>query len=141
MNKMTQRERLIELLCDFYYSDNVCTNCEHNLETDYVCNQCITEHEVDHLLANGVVVLPCKVGDTVYQIGRDFCNKRNHDKCDNYCDGWDDLCPENNGELEIQTRVFTVGLFDLVGKSIYLTREEAEKALAERKGGDYCDEE
>lgn len=63
MGQMKQREKLIELLCDFYYSDNVCTNCEHNLETDYVCNKCITEHEVDHLLANSVVVLPCRCGE------------------------------------------------------------------------------
>ena len=90
----------------------------------------------DYLIEHGVVVLPCKVGDTVYQIGKDFCDKRSLDKCDNYCDGWDDLCPENNGEWEIQTRVFTVGLFELVGKSIYLTKEEAEKALKKRKEND-----
>lgn len=64
---MEQREKLIELLSDFYYSDNACDSCEHNLETDYECNQCIIEHEVDHLLANGVVVvLPCRCGECAY---------------------------------------------------------------------------
>lgn len=118
---MTQKEKLIELLSE-----------RHSGSYDEALRI------ADFLIANGVVVLPCKVGDTVYQIGRDFCDKRCHDKCDLLCDGWDDLCPENNGDWEVQTRVFTVGLFDKIGKEIFLTREEAEAAMRQRRNDHDC---
>lgn len=55
-----------------------------------------------------VVVLPCKVGDTVYMIS------------------W-----RLNGRHEIEERVFSLMYFDPAkyGKDYFLTREEAEKAL------------
>lgn len=57
-----------------------------------------------------VVVLPCKVGDTVYMIS------------------W-----RLNGRHEIEERVFSLMYFDPAkyGKDYFLTREEAEKALME----------
>lgn len=62
MNK--QRERLVELLNKKY--DHFCDQCGMNKDSHY------TESLADYLLANGVIVLPCKVGDTVYKI-RKFC--------------------------------------------------------------------
>ena len=56
-----QRERLIDLLnrhCALRQENNDCTN-----ETTEDCSTCLA----DFLLANGVIVPPCKVGDTVYQ--------------------------------------------------------------------------
>lgn len=53
---MEQRERLIELLD---------TNCGFTDEQP-------AEKLADYLLANGVIVLPCNVGDTVYQLGGDL---------------------------------------------------------------------
>lgn len=55
-----------------------------------------------------VMVLPCKVGDTVYMIS------------------W-----RLNGRHEIEERVFSLTYFDPAkyGKDYFLTREEAEKAL------------
>ena len=47
---MTERERLIELL----------KNVPRNTRAFY-------DQFADYLLANGVVVPPCKVGDTVYR--------------------------------------------------------------------------
>lgn len=59
-----------------------------------------------------VVVLPCKVGDTVYMIS------------------W-----RLNGRHEIEERVFSLTYFDPAkyGKDYFLSREEAEKALEEMK--------
>jgi uncharacterized metal-binding protein YceD (DUF177 family) len=59
-----------------------------------------------------VVVLPCKVGDSVYMIS------------------W-----RLNGRHEIEERVFSLTYFDPAkyGKDYFLSREEAEKALEEMK--------
>lgn len=47
------RDRLVGLLKEAsYYLD----------EQDVVCNRV-----ADHLIANGVIVLPCKFGDKIYQ--------------------------------------------------------------------------
>ena len=61
-----------------------------------------------------VVVLPCKVGDTVYMIS------------------W-----RLNGRHEIEERVFSLTYFDPAkyGKDYFLSREEAEKALEAWKNG------
>ena len=47
------RERLIELLGDYLYSEQI----------------------ADHLLANGVIVPPCKVGDWIWYVYRNEINK------------------------------------------------------------------
>ena len=94
---MTQRDKLIELL-----------------NTDMSgCNGDYAEEMADYLLHNGVIVPPCKVGDTVYQT----------DGVRIYESKIDDVI------------YLTAGIaFDesAIGDSIYLTREEAEKALKER---------
>ena len=80
---------------------------------------------------NRFVELPCKVGDTIYEITE---RKRNGK--------WNKVIVERvvNG-IEIGRSGFmtvicgttiTVFLFDL-GKTVFLTREEAEKALKERE--------
>ena len=51
---MTERERLIELLLEW-----------GNKENDGVRAKSIA----DYLLANGVIVPPCKVGDKIYRYG------------------------------------------------------------------------
>ena len=63
---LTMRDRLIELLkqADFDYSEE-CTAC---LENGYKAIPKLEEFFADHLLANGVIVPPCKVGDTVQEI-------------------------------------------------------------------------
>ena len=103
------RDRLIELL----------NNYEKEWRVDFPVT---TEDLADHLLSEGVIVLLCKVGDTVYQ---------------------------TDGIRIYELEIFDVSLrknkpyyetenvdFDdtAIGTSIFLTREEAEKALAERRG-------
>ena len=55
MNK--QKDRLVELLGEKY-------NCVDR-------NRCLDE-QADYLLANGVIVPPCKVGDVVYYLNRQY---------------------------------------------------------------------
>ena len=62
------RDRLIELIIQ---ADNKCANtiscgeCEHCGKGE----ECINHNIADHLIANGVILPPCKVGQTVWFIG------------------------------------------------------------------------
>ena len=87
-----------------------------------------------------LVVLPCKVGDTVYAIlhrrtlctaqGREFeeysCSGCEEEKCDSYleCFVW---------ENKFATLEWIVGNLRKFGKTVFRTREEAEKALEKMK--------
>lgn len=104
---------------------------------------------VDHLLANGVIVLPCRPGDTVYEV------KNNTDACDDcpsyfcgfgdcWCDKVEDideraypqiadrpLCEKQFMEVVayVPDERYIFNHRELFGKTIFLTREEAEAAL------------
>lgn len=103
---MTDRERLIELIRKAKKNTKG-ANCD--LEREMLFADC--------LLENGVIVPPCKVGDTIYWI--------------------------DNGKIK-QSEVFEISIhsdgilvhtgiqFCLEVEQVFLTREEAEKALAER---------
>ncbi len=89
----------------------------------------------DHLLKNGVIVPPVKVGDTVY-----FDNTGYHDSAE-----IDGIHIDENGiafswvqyDVGVDiTELWDEGEFDIeeIGKTVFLTLEEAEKALAEREG-------
>lgn len=122
------RKRLIEILklgsCPSPY---LCDeNCKYaNLE------RCYEERTADLLLEHGVVLLPCKVGDRLYEVtGRKTVSV-------------------------YKVRAIRVELFSLfiewdivegfvwqslsginaveIGKTVFLTREEAERALKERE--------
>ena len=86
------------------------------------------ERFADHLLANGVIVPPCKVGDTVYVLVNwcDFINCH-FDGCAG--------C-SNCNDKGIVERKFNYSHLAQIGKTVFLTKEEAEKALAERSEGE-----
>lgn len=84
----------------------------------------------DHLLANGVIVLPYKVGDTVYFVIYDSVINEWHISAEPVVDvttkGFYTSGHEGsneNGDL---------WLWEDVGDGIFFTKEEAEAALAER---------
>ena len=121
---MTERERLVELLKnDSCQSPMLCDpNCKYaNLK------RCYEERTADYLLENGVTVLPAKVGDTVY------IKNEPHDILAMYIEGneisyianYD--CEERNC-LECPFAKYPISKF---GKTVFLTQEEAEKALKE----------
>ena len=107
---MTERERLIELIDG--------------------CGR--LERLADYLLANGVIVPPCKVGDTVYVIYAGYVAAAKVLAL--YID-------QEGGmfDLQIKTKDETVSGFKTViykdnytFDDVFLTKEEAEKSLAER---------
>ena len=79
---MTDRKRLIELFeavekdpaitCPHYKTDKTCDACKYTIN-NVMCNH--TLRMVDYLLANGVILPPCKVGDTVYCLIQGFENQ------------------------------------------------------------------
>ena len=137
------RDRLIELLLK---SEPL---HERDLDDDLADGE--IEAIADYLLANGVIVPPCKVGQTVYSI------KATYSKCqlgtywdEIRCDGCECTCDSHSTysiqeetviELSFGGRFWCVKTNKTNGNFVfladtpygrYLTREEAEKALAER---------
>lgn len=133
---MKQREKLIELignsLCCPKETD--CAGCEYKKYE--LCTETMV---ADYLISNGVVVLPCKVGDTVYKISNRMCKEkiRRGNTCYE-CDGtesWNNCFRESDTPFAVE---FEYDMIDEIDKTIFLTKEEAEKAFAKRKGGDEC---
>ena len=125
------RDRLIELGENLILSckSSSCEDCEHN-NIDYP--HCMSVHFADYLLANGVIVPPCKVGDTVYVV---FFRHHLIDECK--VSGF--IFGKNNDTLQFADgSIYTIwdkAYNEHFGKTVFLTREEAEQAL---KGGEGC---
>lgn len=122
------KEKLIELLM----------SAENNAEEQgfFNCHRSKGKAEciADYLLANGVIQLPCKVGDTVY-----FDAVGYHDSAE-----IDGIHIDENGiafswaqyDIGVDiTELWDEGEFTIeeIGKTVFLSREEAEKALKERE--------
>lgn len=120
---MTERERLIELITQ---KQQFGTIIHKNQMDDRVCKSIeVTNAELaDYLLENGVITLPCKVGNKVYV----FVNWCDYTNCHfEGCAG----CLKCN-DKGIVERKFNYSMLDDFGKTVFLTREEAEKELKER---------
>lgn len=120
---MAERERLIELLKKAPYGANAITLSDKHKDS-------ILGEIADYLLENGVIVSPVQVGATVYCtdsyrhlikpleiIGFEVDYTKRI--CKYYCSGGD----------------YTPAWFNPaeIGKTVFLTREEAENALKERE--------
>lgn len=113
---MTDRERLIELIKK---ANNEWLQKEYDHET----KKTLAEYVADHLIANEVIVPPCKVGDTVYMLGV-FTGQIIETKVESihYNQSGIYLCFEN----------FTTASIDQqLGKTVFRTKEEAEEKLKE----------
>lgn len=117
------RDRLIELI----------VNAENAIyqEKPFITDTERIEKVAAHLLAEGVIALPVKVGDTVYVLGQtghtptvlkgtvdQFVFNKNSSHID--------IGFDNSFAWDYRAEDF--------GKTVFLTREEAEKALKRRKG-------
>lgn len=109
------RDRLIELICE-NIQDECIAHCNHPY-----CYKC--KNLADYLLANGVIVPPCKVGDKVYYIYWFNGKKIGEARVVEICCGECGFAYHLNSDYTY---------FDLQEKEVYLTKEEAEQAL---KGG------
>jgi hypothetical protein len=95
----------------------------------------IEEFVAAHLIANGVIVPPCKVGDTVYYIeGAYYNSKRQTVRPIKVTEiSW--KCDRSGRDLGFALIANgTRYKFSSIGKTVFLTKEEAEAALAERSG-------
>ena len=117
---MTDRERLIDLMIEAKRTDP-----ETGSFTDYLA---------DYLLANGVIVLPCKVGDTVYCPWIHNSNKEiaftKVESIKIYVNGRPLVFVEDwESDIPMPAAFYS----ENIGKTVFLTREEAEKALKEHE--------
>lgn len=107
------RDRLIELLKD----SEMFNNADGKADMQFLA---------DHLLANGVIVPPVKKGDKVYCDGKYFADHCSGEVMEFYISG-------------VTTEAFSThrGWVDMVwdfadfGKTVFLTKEEAEQKLRE----------
>ena len=117
---MTDRDRLIEL-CNQKINTMKFNNSDHWFDFhERVSNL------ADYLLANGVIVPPCKVGDTVWfdtykKNGTVPLGVQPHK-----VDRIDVICVVGEKEL-IETKLYDW----YFGESVFLTKEEAEEKLKE----------
>lgn len=112
---MTERERLIELL------STTPKEFDGSIGIGKVA---------DYLLTNGVIVPPCKVGGCMYTISRGRPKK------------WRVCFIVKNTENEQKYHLADEGYKHMIeawnydlGKTVFLTKEEAERALKERSEG------
>lgn len=108
------RDGLIELLNKKY--DHFCDQCGINKDSHY------TGSLADYLLANGVIVPPCKVGDKVYIVA-EVTNKIV--EC-TVIGVW--ICDGNCSIITNQGTIHNKS----IGKTAFFNKAEAEKTL---KGG------
>ena len=147
------RDRLVELLIEVNKICGKTKNCEGCVGYDKGV-YCKHHLAADRLLAEGVIVLPCKVGQTVYVIeplwfGIWVEDEHKCRKCEHFYEGGmgdDPDCSlgKNCCYHIVEKEAGLRSLVDWItpneftkeiawGKTIFLTRSEAEKALAERK--------
>lgn len=158
---MTDRDRLIELLNE---AEDI---CDRTLDCDeckyHQSAMCDDELKIDYLLANGVIVPPCKVGDKVYVIKycrcgnpeayeMKHCHKKDTKKTPKVYgsvmlrqDGkrlrqdsyrfekpqWERK-PIGTIRYKIIQKPFKLEWLTEIGKTVFLTKKEAEQALKNR---------
>ena len=119
---MNDREKLIELI---YGAKCVETWDYYN---DEPMKPCPIERLADHLLANDVIVPPCKVGDKVYML----VTRKTHSFV--FEEGKKMLRVDNQHTFIKETYLTKLNFFKVIdnfGKTVFLTKEEAEEKLKE----------
>lgn len=126
------REKLVELIRD---SERKIVLVD--LMSPEQQKEAIYSQFADFLIAEGVFVLPCNIGDTVYRIDKG-----------NYYSDWQPFIQEltvteisrkkeKYGDKDLGFAIIANGIrykFSSIGKSVFLTLPDAEKALEEKKG-------
>ena len=119
---MTDRDRSIELFKKIEYTPFPEMTMKSNLGnqfTDYALN-CI----VDEILANGVIVPPCKVGQIVWLIRTGKIEETTVEKI---------VLKDGGLYLKLLCNSFYETTCRSIGKTVFLTKEEAEEKLKELK--------
>ena len=126
---MTNRDRLIELLSKTH-TETGGFKRKTRLHDEYIA---------DYLLANGVIVPPCKVGDKVYYIHETYWDKdyKNQVINDNVRNRILKIVERQNHATNLALEVIHFDycfIIDWIKGNIFLTKEEAEEKLKEREG-------
>ena len=126
------RDRLIELLrqIEFDYSEE----CVCAFEDGYKGAPDFAKFFVDHLLAGGVIVPPCKVGDTVWYIDTNYNIQKAEVTSINIRSQSKSLIATRY-VWETEETVKLALMFEHLNEDYWLTKEQAEKALAEVANG------
>ncbi len=133
MQTEKQRERLIELIKK---SRREWLSKEYDNDTEKSFND---EYIAEYLLANNVVVLPCNVGDTVYYINEYYDIYLHKDTI--YEAKVARMVITKNNEISLVIHIKDEsGLMEYpnvkdFGKTVFLTRAEAEAKLKEMQNG------
>lgn len=110
---MTESERLIDLIL----------SADISL---FGTDKSFAELYADDLIENGVIVLPCKLGDMVYRISTKSCTKMKYIQKTKVSR----IAIDNDGTwIFCECNPISKCVF---GKTVFLTKEEAEKALKGR---------
>ena len=129
------RERLIELLKSPHKAEQL---RQMGVTIGGYEDDCVEAMIADYLIANGVILPPCKVGDTVFEVVVLSATRKVVVR-----DAKISQISTETGELLNSCCVLgracksKAGIsfdFDDFGKTVFLTREEAEKALKESEG-------
>ena len=124
----SDRDRLIELIVNADTHDSY--ECRLCTKKDVSCIRCDAEKFADYLLANDVIVPPCKVGDTVYYPSGSF--DRIFEKTVDEI-----LISENESDVGCYIHFASTYMpFENIGKTVFLTKEEAEEKLNEMNKGE-----
>ena len=114
---MTDKEKITEILKAYTKKNNI------------MASVVILEQYADELVKNGVIVPPCKVGDTAYDICTIFDESTLKPKTI--------IKPRiidfvSSVAFLIESKGLVIGEKEF-GKTVFLTKEEAERALKERE--------
>ncbi len=121
--RLTEKEKMNGAVCFD------CKKCSKKTKCDGQCEEEAVKKlwELENKIENGTLIeLPCKLGDTVYRIRKKpypIVLERFVVKIT--------LCFNHKGQYEWQ--IFTT-TEDTLGKTVFLTKAEAEKKLKELKG-------
>ena len=139
------RDMLVELLKQINF--DYCDECCYAFEDGYKSAPDFAEFFADRLLANDVIVPPCKVGDTVYCLDDIVWDDECRD-CEHYLIGsFGDPsecgrtrygnkhpdCIKIEEKVATQHDIYYWLYSNAFGKTVFLNREEAEKALTKRR--------
>lgn len=121
---MTERERLYELIVD--------AEDKFVAESPWCPDGARIEAVVDHLIKNGVILPPMKIGQIIYDIDGEDVRELKVLKIVYFCDSYSMGCLRVGSIEETTRRNITV--FDIeIGKHVFFTREEAEAELEKRR--------
>ena len=98
-----------------------CNNCFHNQVCDFACKRCDGANCIFFVDSSRMVELPCKVGDHVFRL----CGTKKTRYVAERIVSAVTLC--GNGSWSILSTAY-----DALGKTVFLTREEAKAELARR---------